>query len=366
MNRRRIWLGGVLLTLAFFVMTAPADAIITRKTPLSEILSYSTFIFTAKVETVDADKPSLVLTFDENLKGKFPFQRLPINLKGDTESDNLKHRPLLLKRVAPKTPVVVFVTQKDKEYLALAYTNGTWFQMTGDKPDGADVVRWSFTHIEPYLRRTYKGTTDEMKQTVADALSGKKKPPEVNDKEEPGVGPESDEKPKEKKDGAKVTLATGPVFGVIPAVMVGGPLAILAMLFPSVFGGWKRWLSLISVTCTISTIYWLHSWLSMSHLDAWWSSLFAYWMFMTLATLAGAFWAWQRHIQRLMIGEAPLRPGLIEMLVMVVVSLFALGTIRLLPLVNHFPLIDFGRDARDRARGRGPGAAPPIRLITGS
>jgi outer membrane protein assembly factor BamB len=364
MNRRTIWLGSFLLTVAFFVLATPADAVITRKTPLSDIISYSTFIFTAKIETVDPDKPGMVLTPDEHIKGKFPFQRLPINLTGDMEADKLKHRPMLLKRVAPKLPVVVFITQKDKDYVAFIYTNGTWIHMTGDKPDGAEVVRWSFTHIEPYLRRTYKGTTEEMKQTVTDAVSGKKKPPDTNDKEEPGVGPEVEEKPKDKTDGARATFTTGPVFAVIPAVLVGGPLALLALLFPSVFGGWKRWLALISVTCTISSIYWLHSWLSTDHLNAWWSSTFAYWMFMTLATIAGAFWAWQRHLNRLMVGDAPLRPGLLEMLVMVVVSLFAAATIGFYRYNQYSLLTPDGLPVIVFAAGVGVGTV--YTLVTGS
>ena len=328
MIRRRSWLGGVLLALAFFGLAERASAAITSPRNLSDFIADANFIFTAKVDSVDAEKLGMVLTFDENLKGKVPFQRLPINLKGDSDSDKLKHRPLLLKRVAPKLPVVVFVTLLDKDYIAFVYTNGTWFQLTAEKPDGDAAPRWGYTHIEPYLRQTYKGTTEEMKQTLVDAISGKKKPPAMNAKEPPGVGPEVEpEKPKEEKKSAAPAVATGPVFGVIPAVMVGGPLALLAMLFPSVFGGWRRWLSLISVTCTTSTIYWVHWGFSSSHPSAWWSSTFAYWLFMTLATVAGAFWAWQRHTHRLMFGEAPLRPGLLEQIIMVAVSFFALGTV---------------------------------------
>jgi outer membrane protein assembly factor BamB len=265
------------------------------------------------------------LTFDEDLKGKFPFKRLPINLTGDSYAEEKKQRPMLLKRVAPKVPVVVFVTQKGKNYNAFVYTNGTWFQLTGEKPDDADTVRWAFTHIEPYLRRTFKGTTAEMKETLTDAISGKKKPPEPNMKEEPGVGPETEEKPKEKKDGVRAPVTVGPVFAVIPAVMVGGPLALLALLFPSVFGGWKRWLALISVGCTTSTIYFLHSWLAWKNTEHWWTSPLVYWLSITLVTVAGAFWAWQRHLHRLAFGEAPLTPGLVELVVLLGVSAFALG-----------------------------------------
>src|SRR5262249_27621974 len=127
---------------------------------------------------------------EEDVKGKAAFRRLAVNLKGDADAAKNKQTPQLLKRLAPKLPLVVFAAEqnKDKGYLALCYTNGTWFQMRGDK-DG-DAGRWSFNHLEPYLRRTFKGTTEEMKQTVADALSGKKQPPAPNDKEKPGLGPE--------------------------------------------------------------------------------------------------------------------------------------------------------------------------------
>src|SRR5262249_32316114 len=148
----------LLLALAYFV-PAPAHALITSPTNLGDFISDTTFIFMAKVDAVDPDKPGMVLTFDEDLKGKFPFKRLPINLTGDSDADKLKHRPMLLKRVAQKLPVVVFATQKkgkENEFIAFVYTNATWFQMTGEKPADADAARWSFTHIEPYLRRTYK------------------------------------------------------------------------------------------------------------------------------------------------------------------------------------------------------------------
>src|SRR5262249_15633261 len=212
MNRRRSWLGGVLLALAFFGLATRADALITAPRNLSDFIGDANFIFTAKVDSVDAEKLRLVLTFDENLKGKVPFERLSVNLKGDTDSATLKHRPLLLKRVAPKLPVVVFVTLIEKDYIAFVYTNGTWFQLTAEKPDGDRAPVWSYTHIEPNLRATYKGTTAEMKQTLSDALSGKKKPPTMNAKEPPGVGPEVEpEKPKEEKKGAALGVTTGPV-----------------------------------------------------------------------------------------------------------------------------------------------------------
>ena len=102
--------------------------------------------------------------------------------------------------MAPKLPLVLFVNQNGKNFTAFAYSNGTWFQMAGERADDGDVLRLPFTHIEPYLRRTFKGTTAEMKKVVVDALSGKAEPPPPNLKEKPGIGPEVEapDKPKEK------------------------------------------------------------------------------------------------------------------------------------------------------------------------
>src|SRR5262249_12393261 len=162
---------------------------------LRDVLEKSTFILVVKVETIDPDRPSVVLEVDEDLKGKAPFRRLPVNLKGDSEAAKKKDTPNLLKRLAPKLPLVLFFNQMGdkKDYVAFAYTNGTWFQLTGVGDDDSDTVRWSFTHCEPYLRRTYKGPTADLRQVVIDGLAGKKKPPEPDPKEKSGLGPEVEE-----------------------------------------------------------------------------------------------------------------------------------------------------------------------------
>src|SRR5262245_26518198 len=111
---------------------------------------------------VALEKPAMLLIVDEDLKGKLPFRKLPVHLNGDTEADKLNHVPQLLKRLGNDLPLVLFVEEKDKKLTALAYTNGTWMQFVGDKT-GTDTVIFSLTHGEPYLRRTFKGTTVELK-----------------------------------------------------------------------------------------------------------------------------------------------------------------------------------------------------------
>jgi outer membrane protein assembly factor BamB len=276
----------------------PAHAVITRLTPLRDVLHESTYIVTARVESVDADKPALALTIEDHLKGKLPAEKMVVLLKGDAEAKKNKHVPILLKRVAPKLPLVLFVLQQDKKYTAFAYTNGSWFQIIGVETDGQ--VRWSFTHGEPYLRKTFKGGTAELKQIVVDNLAGKAKPPEPDTREKPGFGPEVEaEKPREKQSENEEGLADS-LFAVIPTVLVGGPLAVLAMLFPAVFGGLilvlRRWMVALSVLSLNSTLYLAQDWCRRWLVGSWWGTPLALWLTMCVVTLLGILWAWRRHV----------------------------------------------------------------------
>ena len=185
---RRRW---IVLCLGLLLCLDPAArAVITRLTPLREVLNSEQLIFTVKVAKLDPDKPAVIFQVEEDLKGKATFRKLPVNLTADSEGQREQHTPKLLKRLADELELVIFASKRAKRYTAFGYTNGTWFQLIGQADDDSSRVRWSFTHCEPYLRRTFKGTTEELKQVIRDGLAGKKKPPEPDAKEEPGLGPE--------------------------------------------------------------------------------------------------------------------------------------------------------------------------------
>lgn len=339
--RNFAWAAGWILGIGLMLYGQPAWAVITRLTPLQHYLENSEFIFTAKVDALDPEKPSVVLTVDEDLKGKASFRRLPINLKGDAEAAKLKHTPQLLKRLAPKLPLVVFISQRGKDHITFAYTNGTWFQVIG-RDDGTGQLRWAFTHCEPYLRRTFKGTTAEMHQAVVDGLSGKKQPPGTNDKEPPGLGPEVTE---EKKGAFIISLTSGPVFAVIP-VLVGGPLAILGMLFPAVFGGvsgqMQRWKAALCVFSMNSTLLLIQDWFAGSLQESWWGSQAALWLVMTLVTVVGVLWAWRRQLKAASLPEAqgqPTVPARGELIALGLMSFIGVGIVGYC-MLNHISLLD--------------------------
>lgn len=345
--RRRYGIVRWAAVLGLLLAATPGQALITRLTPLRDVLHESTFIASATVESVDAAKPALVLVVDEDLKGKLPPRKLAVLLKGDAEAKKNKHIPQILKRVAPKLPLMLFVLQRGKQYTAFAYTNGTWFQITGIEADGQ--VRWSFTHGEPYLRKTFKGRTAELKQIVQDSLAGKKKPPEPDTKEKPGFGPEVEA---EKKSGSLAPHSTGTLFAVIPTVLVGGPLAILAMLFPAVFGGlmlvMRRWMAALTVLSLNSTLYLLFDWCGRWLAGSWWGTPSALWLTMTVVNVLGLLWAWRRQMifvppqlaipsvadptaiatspQPGTVSARPPRGGLGELIALVVLSVACLAT----------------------------------------
>src|SRR4051812_20987350 len=102
MRRNATWAGGLVLGLGLLLVGADqARAVIKSLMPLSRVLSEHSFIFTAKVDSIDPDKPGMVLTVEDDLKDKAPFRRLPVNLTGDAEAAREKHTEQLLKRLAP-------------------------------------------------------------------------------------------------------------------------------------------------------------------------------------------------------------------------------------------------------------------------
>jgi outer membrane protein assembly factor BamB len=313
-NVRHGWL--LLAVPALLAIGGAAFAIIEAPLPLAAILIDSDFIAVGKVEKIDGEIPQVIVTVQEDLKGKAPVRRLAIHFKGDDDAKKFGHVPQLLKRLAPELPVILFASKRDKNYTSFAYTNGTWFRIAGQK--SGDDVAWRLMHGEPFLRRTFKGTTAELKQLVIDDLAGKGKLPKYNKKEKPGFGPEIETKDKEKSSRhdqpPAVGSAGGPLFGVIPTLGVGAPLLVLAALFPAVFGGvlllFRQWIAFISVFSMNSTLM-LLQWL----LNAYWPSLLrdswlggepGLWFVMTLVALLGTVWAWQRQVARLSPAASPM------------------------------------------------------------
>ncbi len=99
-----------------------------------------------------------------------------------------------------------------------------------------------------------------------------------------------------------------PMLGIIPTVLIGGPLAVLSMLFPAVFAGlivsFRRWLAALAVLSVNSSLYLAHGWLTAAFGRSWWSSRVLLWTVLGAVALLGASWSWRR--QRAATDEAAL------------------------------------------------------------
>jgi outer membrane protein assembly factor BamB len=85
---------------------------------------------------------------------------------------------------------------------------------------------------------------------------------------------------------------------------------------------------LLSVACTLSTIYLVHAWFRGWLKESWWGTPMALWISLTVVTLAGAIWSWQRYRAAVQAGQAEaLQPRRAERLVLGLLSLTGLGVV---------------------------------------
>jgi outer membrane protein assembly factor BamB len=343
-----------LALLALVLVAAPALAVITKLTPLAEVLESDQFIFVAKAEKLDPDKPASVFTVGKKLKGEPPFDRVPVNMTGDDEAKKTGDTKAMFERLDATRELVFFVRKQGKLYNAKVFVEGTWFSIYGQLDADGKTIRWAFLHGEPFLRRTFKGTTAEMVKTVEDAIAKKAKPPEPDEKEKPGYGPVIEKKKCDTANGeANETGGTGflacapvaqarkpvppanqgsPLLGVIPSFVLVGPLAIVAALFPGVFArlavGMKRWrafLVVASVNSTLALVYWVFY----AHFPDVLPSHRAFapravTLYLTLSAFVGLLWAGRRY-RRMAAEDASVTgtPGRVELLTLLGLAAFA-------------------------------------------
>jgi outer membrane protein assembly factor BamB len=243
---------------ALLFLAQPAPAKITTKYPLESLVGDMPVILTAKVAEYLPDKPGFVLTPVETLRGKFDFDRVPVSLAGDDEMAKEKQLPILLERLEKDLTLVLFISVRGEKVRGIGCTNGTWFSLDGavETREGKVVTRWRVTHAEPYLRRTFQGSTDELLTAVRAGLKGGKLPA-YDEKVEPGYGP-----PLKKTEGKgplagrRESLPATP-FAVIQLPFLG-LIAALAALFPALFGGlaivMRRWVAALSVAGFVSLL----------------------------------------------------------------------------------------------------------------
>jgi outer membrane protein assembly factor BamB len=304
-----------------------ALAVIQTPTPLKQLVDDAQYVFIAKTESVDTDKATMIANIDADLKDKAAARRLPVVLKGITNPKTVGYIPNVTKRFAADSKSVWFLLPlRGKVITARVYSEGTWMTLTGTV-DGERTV-WRLSGGEPFLRGTFKGTSAELEQKLRDHFEKKTPLPDVDEKEKAGYGPELAPKSSRLIDRIDRIEASP---AVIPMIAVGGPLAILALLFPTVFGGvlilfrqWTAFITLLSVNGTLLLVHWIftrawpgHLWLH----GTWLEPARNVWIVMTVVALLCTIWAWRRQLANLASGADALdTPGRTELLVLTILT----------------------------------------------
>jgi outer membrane protein assembly factor BamB len=310
--------------LALLLVVAPASAVITKLTPLAEILENDDYIFVAAIDKLEPEKPLAVFKVEKVFKGKPAYERIAVNMTGNDEAKKAGDTKTIFDRLDPSRKAVFFVGKRGKNHNAKVFVEGSWFSVHGTEDPADKTVRWAFQNGEPFLRRTFKGTTAELVKTIEDGLAGKAKPPAPNEKEPRGYGPAVEKKCEEPSGrtpdaspGVSVRRDPTPpdhdappdsrpgfaLFGVIPSFALVTPLAIIAALFPGVFArmavGMKRWrafLVVASTATTVACIYWaLQTWWPAAIPSGWWGGPDALLVYLIVGTAVAMSWAGRRY-----------------------------------------------------------------------
>ena len=145
-----------------------AQAFIHREFTTHEILDACTNIVFGKIKSVDENRKTAVIDFEENIKGKTTLDEIKINI-GIGRYMEGSSPEMMMKLVKADMPVIMFYQHTDR-IECLGYVNGTWFRTRTTDPTGW----WTYTHICPYMLRTFTGKTVDFQKVVRAILAGEK------------------------------------------------------------------------------------------------------------------------------------------------------------------------------------------------
>ena len=158
-----------ILSVVFIVLLFSSDAqgFIYREFTIQEIIDGSTNIVFGKIKSIDTKRLNAIIEVEEDLKGK-KLDQIKLNIAtGWYVRGSSPQKMIRLLKVG--MPLVVFY-QQTHTVEGLGYFDGTWYRNRTGNPEGW----WIFTHLCPYMARTFNGTTMEFREVIRAILAGEK------------------------------------------------------------------------------------------------------------------------------------------------------------------------------------------------
>ena len=160
----------IALLIVFFLFSNvhKVQSFVERKYKLNEVLAESTNVVFGKLISVDTTRNRAIAEVEENLKGKTNFKKVKMNIAVGQQRQGTSPRKFM-RLLKVGLPIVIFYRRAGASADALGHVNSTWFQL---RTAGAARANpwWDFTHIEIYMHRTYKGTTEDFQKLLRSIL----------------------------------------------------------------------------------------------------------------------------------------------------------------------------------------------------
>ncbi len=144
-----------------------AQGFIYREFTIQEIIDGSTNIVFGKIKSVDTKRMNAIIEVEEDLKGG-KLDQIKLNIAtGWYVRGSSPQKMIRLLKVG--MPLIVFY-QQTYTVEGLGYFDGTWYRNRTGNPEGW----WIFTHLCPYMARTFDGPTMEFREVIRAILAGER------------------------------------------------------------------------------------------------------------------------------------------------------------------------------------------------
>lgn len=175
-NKRRFYRNLILVLLTVSITLCSqlvANAYISIRYTLPQIVDASTNIVSGAVTEVNTNRKTANFKVEHNLKGRSEFD--VIKIRFDTYKGEKDYRKELSQFLKEDEDILVCYLQEGRRIDALAHTRGKWFQLQLTKDSERGWGRWGFTHFEKYLNRdvvSKRDSTPKLKEELSSIIKG--------------------------------------------------------------------------------------------------------------------------------------------------------------------------------------------------